>query len=255
MTQFNAYHLSWFAEELKNAGLIQVDYSKFHKWYTAINDGHHEEPQDSVYLFAAYDALTEFCNDEIFGKVISLIEDYPTVNWIDALSRFQIRSKVTAYQVLKSSEAELKDIWVMGGWIGILPLLIVRNELDYKHITSYEIDDTANKVARNLIDPRQFTSVYRDIYTLDYTNFSGTIVNTICEHLNDFKGWQKSIPYGTLMLLQSNNMYGIDDHCNCVNSVDEFLHQIECREVIHTETSTYSDLGDRYERYTVLVLK
>ena len=255
MKQFNAYHLSWFAEELKDAGMITLDYEKFYHWYQDINDGRHNEPQPPGYLFAAYDSFKEFCDAPVFDKIVSLIEDYPSVNWTDALSRFQIRSKLTAYRILKEADAELNNIWIMGGWIGILPMMIVDNGLDYTHITSYDLDDTANKVARNLIDPRHFTSVYRDIYTLDYTNFSGTVVNTICEHLNDFKRWQKPIPYGTLMLLQSNNMYGIDDHCNCVGSIDEFVDQIECREVIHAETSTYSDLGDRYERYTALVLK
>ena len=84
MKKFNAYHLSWLAEELRNAGYIEVDEIKFYKWYNAINDGNHDKPQDEFYLFAAFDELMGICPNPIFSKIVSLVEDYPTVNWVDA---------------------------------------------------------------------------------------------------------------------------------------------------------------------------
>jgi len=153
-----------------------------------------------------------------------------------------------------ATEANFGDIWVMGGWIGILPMLLLHSVKEdcYSSIVSYDLDDTANKVGEMLVNSTRYRAECKDIYKLDYGYFSGTVVNTICEHLINFNDWQKGIPAGTLMLLQSNNMFGVDDHCNCVSSLDEFISQIRCREVIHAETSTF---GDQYQRYTVLALK
>lgn len=261
MQKFNAYNLSWLVQELVHAGLIKVDEHQFGKWYGIINDGNHNDPDhhnhSEMFLLACIDRLRGFCDEHVFAKLEAVLEDYPDVNWTDALSRFQIRSKLTAYKTLKAAEAYYGDIWIMGGWVGVLPMFLIDAlpKDSYTNIVSYDLDDTANKAGERLVDSPRYRTENKDIYTLDYTNFSGTIVNTICEHLNDFKGWQRTIPQNTLMLLQSNNMFGVDDHCNCVNSLDEFIAQIEYREIIHTETSTYSDLGDRYERYTVLALR
>ncbi len=255
MKKFNAYHLSWFAEELLQAGYINVSNKQFYRWYNTINDGNHDKEQPDVFLFAAFDELMSICPDDIFSKIVSLVEDYPTVNWVDAFSRFQVRSKITAANTLLATEAEFGDIWIMGGWVGVLPLLLTKklHNDSYTSIVSYDIDNTANLAGEKLVNSTRYHTEPRDIYTLDYTNFSGTVVNTICEHLNAFDKWQNSIPPNTLMLLQSNNMFGVvDDHVNCVNDLDDFLRHIHCKEVIHKETSTYND---QYERYTVLALK
>lgn len=255
MKKFNAYHLSWLAEELRNAGYIEVDEIKFYKWYNAINDGNHDKPQDEFYLFAAFDELMGICPNPIFSKIVSLVEDYPTVNWVDAFSRFQVRSKICAADTLLATEADFGDIWIMGGWVGVLPLLLMSKlpHDRYTSIVSYDLDDTANIAGEKLVDSPRYRAKMQDIYALDYSNFSGTIVNTICEHLSRFNHWQDGIPNNTLMLLQSNNMFGVvEDHVNCVNDLDDFIRHIHSKEIIHKETSTYND---QYERYTVLALR
>lgn len=255
MKSFNAYHLSWLAEELKNGGYITVDENKFYKWYHEVNDGNHDKPQNDIYLFAAFDELMSICPDDLFSKIVSLVEDYPTVNWVDAFSRFQVRSKITAANTLLATEAEFGDIWIMGGWVGVLPLLLTKklHPDSYNSITSYDIDSTANIAGEKLVNSTRYHAETKDIYALDYTNFSGTVVNTICEHLTGFDKWQDQIPTNTLMLLQSNNMFGVvEDHVNCVNDLDDFVRHLHCKEVIHKETSTYND---QYERYTVLALR
>ena len=123
----------------------------------------------------------------------------------------------------------------------------------YTSIVSYDLDDTANIAGEKLVDSPRYRAKMQDIYALDYSNFSGTIVNTICEHLSRFNHWQDGIPNNTLMLLQSNNMFGVvEDHVNCVNDLDDFIRHIHSKEIIHKETSTYND---QYERYTVLALR
>lgn len=255
MKKFNAYHLSWLAEELHKAKFIDVSNRQFYNWYNSINDGNHDKPQPEVYLFAAFDELMTICPNNLFGRVISLVEDYPTVNWVDAFSRFQIRSKITAANTLLATEAEFGDIWIMGGWVGVLPMLLTEKLYPnrYNTIVSYDLDNIANLAGEKLVNSTRYSAEFKDIYALDYTNFSGTVVNTICEHLDRFDIWQNQIPSNTLMLLQSNNMFGVvDDHVNCVSNMDDFVSRLDCKEIIHKETSTYND---QYERYTVLAIK
>ena len=54
------------------------------------------------------------------------------------------------------------------------------------------------------------------------------IINTSCEHIDDntYSIWLSYVPSNTLVVLQSNNMFRVKDHINCVNSLDEF--ELKC---------------------------
>ena len=49
-----------------------------------------------------------------------------------------------------------------------------------------------------------------------------TIINTSCEHLEDFTGWYNKIPIGKLVILQANDYHEIEEHVNTYNTLDEF---------------------------------
>ena len=52
-----------------------------------------------------------------------------------------------------------------------------------------------------------------------------TIINTSCEHIEDFDSWYYSIPVDKLIILQSNNYFELEEHINCVKDVEEFRKQ------------------------------
>ena len=76
-------------------------------------------------------------------------------------------------------------------------------------------------------------------------------VNTSCEHIEDFQAWYESIPSGQLLLLQSNDFFGVDDHVNCVNSVAEFREQTPMTKRLFSGALPL----DKYTRYMTIGYK
>ncbi len=58
------------------------------------------------------------------------------------------------------------------------------------------------------------------------------IINTCCEHLDDFGRWYARIPAGQLLVLQSNDYYACREHVNCVPDLATFRSQAPMREVL-----------------------
>ena len=61
--------------------------------------------------------------------------------------------------------------------------------------------------------------------SLELTEMPNTIINTSCEHIEDFTQWYNNIPSGTIVALQNNNYYEHDQHINCVPNLQTFAEQ------------------------------
>jgi hypothetical protein len=75
-----------------------------------------------------------------------------------------------------------------------------------------------------------------------------TIINTSCEHIIDFKSWYNKIPTGTLLILQSNNFFEIEDHVNCYKNVQEFVTDCPMSEL---QFADELDCGE-YKRFMII---
>ena len=159
----------------------------------------------------------------------------------DALSLGQLQSKIWLIDNLPTN---LGTVFICAGWYGTLAALMFERADDkFDKIRSFDIDpkcaDIADSINRpRVIDGWQFKASTMDIEKMDYptvhtthrangtslelTECPNTIINTSCEHIENFDKWYNNIPLGTLVILQSNNYYEIDEHINCVNDVDEF---------------------------------
>ena len=58
------------------------------------------------------------------------------------------------------------------------------------------------------------------------------VINTSCEHLEDFAGWYRQVPAGQLMVLQSNDYFACREHVNSVADLAAFRAQAPMREVL-----------------------
>ena len=72
-----------------------------------------------------------------------------------------------------------------------------------------------------------------------------TIVNTSCEHIDNFKDWYNLLPESRLIILQSNNYFAIKEHVNCSNNLKEFSSSTPMQKVLYEGEL---DLG-QYTRY------
>lgn len=180
-------------------------------------------------------------------RMSKAITHSPDLNWHDALSRNQIKSKVWLLDKLKEVGWMTKDTTtiIVGGWLGILPFLAGCRQQEIGKVRNIDIDKTVNKPSRILnIEPPKgedyngnemsmeevSTEAYQvsneDIRSIDFTQMKDfVVIDTITEHFYDHGGWVESLPKGTRVVLQGNNMFDVPDHINCFPNLDEFVDE------------------------------
>ena len=199
----------------------------------------------------------------------------------DAFSRGQLRSKKWLIDMVTALEIDLGDtIYVCAGWYGVLSALMFER-IDVKNIYSFDIDpntdnpaDTLNK--EYIMDNMRFKSFVNDVRELkcesqtlpvnhykysDATTFEKTstmheiaaptcVINTSCEHIEDFDVWFSSIPEGTLVIMQNNNFVEHDDDTvvNTIGHEDAWSDKLNLSEVIFKGTLNL----EKYDRYMVI---
>ncbi len=199
----------------------------------------------------------------------------------DAFSRGQLRSKKWLIDIVKALEIDLGDtIYVCAGWYGVLSALMFER-IDAKNIYSFDIDpstdnpaDTLNK--EYIINGMRFKSFVNDVRELKYepqilpinhykysdaTEFEKTkstldiegptcIINTSCEHIENFDEWFAGIPKGTLVIMQNNNFTEHDDDTvvNTISDENEWSAKLNLSEVIFKGTLNL----EKYDRYMVI---
>lgn len=159
-------------------------------------------------------------------KLTRCVELYPQVNWVDALSPGQTISKEWLIRSALDiwGDDSFSDTVMVGGWLGTLPFTLETRGIDVHRWVSVDIDQTANVVSRALNGPH-FNAVDENMYEYDYSK-AKLVINTACEHITDIDKWLALLPKGCKVILQTNNMFGIDDHVNCVNTLGEFINQV-----------------------------
>lgn len=199
----------------------------------------------------------------------------------DAFSRGQLRSKKWLIDMVAALEIDLGDtIYVCAGWYGVLSALMFER-IDVKNIYSFDIDpstdnpaDTLNK--EYIMDNMRFKSFVSDVRELKYesqtlpvnhykysdaTTFEKTstmheiaaptcVINTSCEHIENFDEWFGNIPLGTLVIMQNNNFVEHDDDTvvNTIGHEDAWSDKLNLTEVIFKGTLNL----EKYDRYMVI---
>jgi hypothetical protein len=70
-----------------------------------------------------------------------------------------------------------------------------------------------------------YTVVKSDGTTEQLSDEPATIVNTSCEHIENFDTWYNKIPKGKLVILQTNDYVENEDHVNCSLDLPAFEAQ------------------------------
>ena len=221
-------------------------------------------------------------DETLLRNVLTVIKEKPelTNDIIDSFSDNQFASKyalINAVDNLKFLDKE-STVVIWGSWYGSILIPTLTNKV--KEIISIDLDETPLQIAKN----RLFTNykniqyvcdnifkTYRDVYLN-----SNLIINTSCEHMPPMKEWEwfrfSSMETDTVhprgyaddkphrkkvyespklssncyFAFQSNNMFGIEGHVNCVNSLQEFKNQMPERAEILFEEEVEDTRGTRY---------
>ena len=176
-------------------------------------------------------------NKKHIAQLALTVCNVPDLNWKDALSRNQIKSKKWLLSKLSdylssnkrvnifASKAEPTSI-IVGGWVGILPFLASMQEVKLGKVVNIDIDSSVHAAATSLNG--SFDTLYSnldtDIRLVDFFAYKNLLViDTIVEHFKNHDDWIKTLPAGTEVVLQGNNMFDVPDHVNCHSSLSQFV--------------------------------
>ena len=169
---------------------------------------------------------------------------FPGVNWIDAVSQGQLRSKLWLTDLMADLDPHYGTAWVMGGWVGMLPLLLLSAHPErFDRIVTIDIDEEACRAADMLLrahvqDGLRFAAIPGDAMTVDYRAPSltrvtaegerhafriacRTVINTSWEHFEDPEAWLALIPKDKLVVIQANTNPDAEGHVSCPTGLDE----------------------------------
>ena len=242
-----------------------VDTDIIYNLITAINRN------DDLYFLSTILELSQPNTDiSLLKNVLRLIKENPSLekSLLDSFSHNQIGAKTALLNAVDNLDilTEESTVVIWAGWFGsvLIPKLATR----VKKIVNIDLDEETTKIAKNHL-MTDFTNVeyicddvfntYRDVYL--NTNL---IINTSCEHMPPMKDWKwfgagalsndedtsvfktPKLPNECYFAFQSNNMFGIEGHVNCVNSLQEFKDQMPERAEILFEEEIEDTRGTRY---------
>jgi hypothetical protein len=164
---------------------------------------------------------------------------------LDALWWGQLASKGWLVNHLTDyiMEGAPTNIYIFGGWIGILGSMLLQSTINVQKCRSIDLDPwceaIADQVNKNYeMDDWRFKAITADMSTYQYqSDIRPTVViNTSTEHVTQpiYDQWYNNIPRGTLIVAQGNNFFSCDEHIRCSTNLQEFLQQNKVENAYYT---------------------
>ena len=222
-------------------------------YFTALQD-------DFTLLEVASNARVLFPKEKIFNAVHMYSRTNTDIEILnDALSRSQIKSKIWLIEELAKIDTNYDNVMVMAGWFGQLKILYDKR-LTYAKMRIVELDKTACETSDyifNLTNLENYKvkavnadinnlTLHKNGYEWDVENFRDAtkysekflpdlIINTSAEHMTE--EWFNQIRFKDLesnpiVAIQSNNLFDIPEHVNCVHSVDHMKKKFPMKEIL-----------------------
>ena len=187
---------------------------------------------------------------------------------LDSYSPNQFKSKLNLINHIKSLNILDKEseIVIFGSWYG--SILVPAFYDDVKLITA--IDSDRKVILRSKEFYKDYPKVdfiegdvfdkgiwhrFKDDKDWDLFKRCNLVINTSCEHMKSMKDWGPSPEYktpwwkrfeNTHFAFQSNAMFDIPTHNNCVNNIEEFKKQLPDNAKVLIEDEIPDDRGTRF---------
>lgn len=171
---------------------------------------------------------------------------------LESFWKGQVNSKVWLIENLRNyTNPTPNTIVIHGGWNGVLSSLLFNSSISVNRITSVDIDPACEEIAKT-INKRQEMEGRFFALTCDMCNHTydaDIVINTSCEHVTDeqLSKWFSNIPKNSLVVMQSNNYFELEEHINCVNSAKELANKVNFSDFKIFEFET-----PKYTRYMVI---
>lgn len=188
---------------------------------------------------------------------------YDYRHFLDSMSPHQLESKVWLVDELTKIlfERDSLKIQLYGGWVGVAISALLHHRLDIEYIENVDIDPKAIAMFRKymLFKGHKFWDRCHDVTRRGPRDHEiDLVINTSSEHMPNMKelvGFRKlkdeRYRKDTLFAIQSNNMFHLEEHINCVNSADELFE----KSGLHEKGILYSgeiEMRNGYKRFMVI---
>lgn len=160
------------------------------------------------------------------------LKDEERTRMLDSLWDGQLISKEWISDKLPEFVMGPQNIYIFGGWTGILANLLFQNEnLIVNKIRSIDLDPWCEKVADDVnklheMNGWRFKARTADMATYDYEwgIHPSIVINTSTEHVKQdiYDQWYNNIPKGTLIIIQGNDFFDCSEHIRCTKTLEDF---------------------------------
>ena len=206
--------------------------------------------QDDIDIFGRLQLLTQ---STLLKNIRNTIDQHDA-DLSDSLSWGQLKSKQWLIDHLPDN---LGIVFICAGWYATLAgMMFEQVPNKFEKIRNFDIDPSCAKIAESInktyvLNDWKFKALTEDINNINYeqhtwqfwsnsnnrmsrpiTDIPDTIINTSCEHIENFKKWYNKIPQGKLVILQSNNYTEIAEHVNTSNTLEEFSKTVPMTETL-----------------------
>jgi SAM-dependent methyltransferase len=187
---------------------------------------------------------------DLFKNIIK--EGRHNSDLLDSYSPNQFKSKenlINHIKKLNILNAE-SEIVIFGCWYGSILIPAFYNEV--KRIAAIDINDKYIRIAKNRLfkNYNKIDFINEDVFSWSMTNErifrTNLIINTSCEHMQPMKNLSVLNNINSYFAFQSNNMFDIPTHINCVKNIEEFKKQLPNKAKILIEDQIEEDRGIKF---------
>ena len=195
-----------------------------------------------------------FVDLSLLKNILSTMRDNPELahDIKDSFGRNQFAAKSQLVDMIDQmmcldSESE---VVIFGCWYGsvIIPKLSERVKIIY----GIDLDKQVIHIAKNKFwkDNPKVKLIEGDAFASFRKNYgtANLFINTSCEHMPAMKDWPSwsKVSDDAYFAFQSNNMYGIQGHINCVDTIEDFKKQLPAHAVVLHQEELTDDRGTRF---------
>jgi hypothetical protein len=191
---------------------------------------------------------------------MNVIRDSPAEIEYRLLESFwdsQLRSKSWLVNNIKKYIPELSgNVYIMGGWYGILSQLIVDNF----RTSVYNIDlDTSCIKYGGLLSNHDYRIKFLTRDMAKFGNYVNPqlIINTSTEHVTQetYNLWLEKAPSEVPIIIQGNNFYECFDHIRCFDTLEEFNTNNLLKNIVYTGTLECMGPNKPFHRFMTIGYK
>ena len=189
---------------------------------------------------------------KLIGKISNNEDIKSIVNSVNSNQNMSKEWLVENMSERLESIVENPKVCVAAGWYGMLADKM--RDFTNNKVVSFDIDPKCAKYGKIMYPKVSFkTADIKDFHAGQYD----VLMCTSCEHISDetLNKFLRTRKEQSLVVLQSNNYFGLDEHINCKNSLKEFIDSLTYAvpsAKINILNSSEKRINNKFDRYMVI---